>query len=63
MADRSETLVVEGHEVTITNPDKVFFPAIGATKMDLIAYYLAVAPGALAGAGGLRRALARVRPR
>jgi len=30
--------------VTLTNPDKVFFPAEGITKGDLFAYYRAVAP-------------------
>ncbi|HEX5240264.1 MAG TPA: DNA polymerase domain-containing protein [Candidatus Limnocylindrales bacterium] len=59
MADPTEALQVEGHEVTITNPDKVFFPEIGATKLDLVRYYLAVAPGALTGAGGRPMALKR----
>jgi bifunctional non-homologous end joining protein LigD len=59
MPDRSEVLTIESREVTITNPDKVFFPSIGATKMDLVAYYLSVAPGALAGAGGRPMALKR----
>jgi bifunctional non-homologous end joining protein LigD len=59
MPDPSETLVVDGHEVTITNPQKVFFPEIGATKLDLVQYYLAVAPGALRGAGGRPMALKR----
>ncbi|MEK6276355.1 MAG: hypothetical protein AABM30_13645 [Actinomycetota bacterium] len=31
-------------EVTITNPDKVFFPERGLTKGDLVRYYLDVAP-------------------
>ena len=35
---------VDGHDVSITNTDKVFFPATGLTKGDVIAYYLAVAP-------------------
>ena len=35
--------------MTITNPDKVFFPETGQTKLDLVNYYLAVADGALAG--------------
>jgi DNA ligase D-like protein (predicted polymerase) len=59
MPERSEVLEVDGHEVAITNPDKVFFVAIGATKLDLVRYYLAVAPGALAGAGGRPMALKR----
>ena len=38
-----ETLVeVSGRQVRVTNPDKVYFPAIDATKFDLVQYYLAV---------------------
>ncbi len=35
------------HEVTISNPDKLFFPERGLTKADLVRYYLDVAPCAL----------------
>jgi DNA ligase D len=35
--------------VRVTNPDKVFFPARGETKLDLARYYLAVGEGALRG--------------
>jgi bifunctional non-homologous end joining protein LigD len=35
------------HEVTISNPDKLFFPERGLTKGDLVSYYLDVAPCAL----------------
>jgi len=35
------------HEVTISNPDKPFFPERGLTKGDLVGYYLDVAPCAL----------------
>src|SRR3954469_2221327 len=59
MPDPKEVLEIGGREVTITNPGKVFFPKIGATKMDLVQFYLAVAPGALAGAGGRPMALKR----
>lgn len=31
--------------VRISNPDRVYFPATGATKLDLVEYYLAVGPG------------------
>jgi DNA ligase D len=31
--------------VRVSNPDRVYFPAIGATKLDLVNYYLAVGPG------------------
>src|SRR5438874_7174075 len=40
---------VAGHEVSVTNPGKVFFPEIGFTKGELVDYYLAVADGALGG--------------
>ena len=42
-------LEVEGQSVPITNPDKVVFPDIGVTKMDLMRYYMRVADGALRG--------------
>ena len=50
---------VAGREVTITNPDKVFFPRTGHTKLDLVRYYLAVAAGALRGVAGRPMALKR----
>src|SRR5882757_4566880 len=59
MPKEQEVLRVGDREITITNPGKVFFPEIGATKLDLVRYYLAVAPGALAGAGGRPMALKR----
>ncbi len=31
--------------VRVSNPDRVYFPATGATKLDLVNYYLAVGPG------------------
>ncbi len=31
--------------VRVSNPDRVYFPATGATKRDLVEYYLAVGPG------------------
>ena len=40
---------VAGREVRVSNPDKVFFPARGETKLDLVKYYLAVGDGALRG--------------
>src|SRR5258708_26293574 len=48
-----------GREVTVTNPEKVFFPRTGHTKLDLVRYYLAVADGALRGVGGRPMALKR----
>jgi len=38
-------LEVGEHIVRISNPDRVYFPAIGATKLDLARYYLAIGPG------------------
>ena len=46
-----EVLEVAGREVRITNPGKVFFPALGATKLDLVRYYMAVGPGVLKARG------------
>ncbi len=43
------SLDVDGRQVLITHPDKVIFPDLGVTKLDLIHYYLAVAEGALRG--------------
>ncbi len=62
MPPRPEILHVAGHEVAVTNPEKVFFPeAAGGpiTKLELVRYYLAVADGALRGAGGRPMALKR----
>ena len=50
---------VAGRQVAISNPQKVFFPERGYTKLDLVNYYLAVADGALRGAGGRPMALKR----
>lgn len=41
-----------GHEVTISHPGRVYFPALGATKGDLVDYYLAVGDALLRSAGG-----------
>jgi bifunctional non-homologous end joining protein LigD len=59
MPAREEVLEVAGREVAITNPDKVFFPRAGYTKLDLVRYYLAVAEGALRGVNGRPMALKR----
>jgi DNA ligase D-like protein (predicted polymerase) len=53
------TLEIDGHDVVITNPDKILFPALGLTKRDLVDYYRAVADGALRGAGGRPNVLVR----
>jgi len=49
MADPSVKLELAGHEVVVTNPEKVFFPERGYTKLDLVNYYVSVADGALRG--------------
>jgi DNA ligase D len=36
---------VDDKVVRVTNPDRVYFPATGATKLDLVDYYLAVGDG------------------
>ena len=60
MAEPKKVLLeVAGREVAISNPGKVFFPRTGHTKLDMVRYYLAVAPGALAGVGGRPMALKR----
>ena len=59
MATPTEVLDVDGQDVTITNPQKLYFPAAGITKLDLVRYYLAVADGALRAAGGRPMALKR----
>jgi bifunctional non-homologous end joining protein LigD len=59
MGAEREILQIGGREVTVTNPAKVYFPQTGHTKLDLVRYYLAVADGALRGAGGRPMALKR----
>ena len=43
-----EVLAVDGREVRITHPDKLYFSQARVSKLDLVRYYLTVAPGALA---------------
>src|SRR3954452_21040192 len=59
MATRKELLEIDGREVSISNPDKVYFPQAGYTKLDLVRYFLAVADGALTGVRGRPMALKR----
>ena len=48
--DTTETLSIEGRDVRITHPDKPYFTKqVKVTKLDLVRYYLAIAPGALNG--------------
>src|SRR6185503_1293085 len=46
---RKEILRLAGREVAVSNPEKVYFPRAGITKLELVQYYLAVADGALRG--------------
>src|SRR5262249_51818788 len=61
MAPKSkhEVIAVAGREVTISNPEKIYFPAAGYTKLQLVQYYLAVAEGALRGVANRPMALKR----
>jgi DNA ligase D len=43
VSDDPVILDIDGREVRITHPDKVFFPKGGQTKLDLARYYVAVA--------------------
>ena len=47
MAREQTTIAVAGREVRLSNPGKLYFPAAGHTKRDLVDYYLAVADAAL----------------
>jgi DNA ligase D-like protein (predicted polymerase) len=59
MAEVKKVLEIAGRRVAISHPDKVLFPKHGYTKLDLVAYYAAVAEGALRGAGGRPNMLVR----
>src|SRR5947207_14645221 len=45
----SEVLSINGRKVQVTNPDKLYFSQARISKLDLVRYYLSVAPGAAAG--------------
>ena len=50
--ESGEVLSIEGREVRVTHPAKLYFSrAVRLSKLDLVRYYLAVSPGAL---GGIR---------
>src|SRR5580693_10378284 len=59
MAERKEIIEVAGRAVTISHPDKVYFPRTGHTKLDVVRYYLSVADGALRGVTGRPMVLKR----
>jgi DNA ligase D-like protein (predicted polymerase) len=45
-----EILLVEGREVRVTHPEKLYFTKqVKVSKLDLVRYYLSVAPGAING--------------
>jgi DNA ligase D len=48
----SQSVEVSGRRVEISNPDKIFFPGLGATKLDLVGYYVAIAEPILRATGG-----------
>jgi bifunctional non-homologous end joining protein LigD len=48
--EQAEVLTIDGREVRITNPDKPYFTVqTKLSKLELVRYYLSIAPGALAG--------------
>ncbi len=49
---KSEVLPVAGREVVVSNPDKIYFPQAGYSKLQLVRYYLEVADVALRHNGG-----------
>ncbi len=59
MASKKEVVEIAGREVTVTNPQKLYFPAAGYTKLDLVRYYVAIAEGAVRGIAGRPMALKR----
>jgi DNA ligase D-like protein (predicted polymerase) len=61
MARKADAVILDvaGRGVAVSNPNKVLFPDAGHTKLDLVNYYLAVADGALRGAGGRPNVLVR----
>ena len=52
MAEPEHHLEVDGHELVITSPDKVFFAERGETKLDLVEHYLRVREPILRAMGG-----------
>ena len=53
MKEEAKKLSIDGNEVSVTHPEKLYFSKeIKLTKLDLVRYYLSIAPGALAGIRG-----------
>lgn len=51
-ADNDRVVEIAGREISISSPDKVYFPELEATKFDLVSYYLQVEKALLNTAGG-----------
>ncbi len=50
MSESAELLTIDGREIQITHPEKLYFSKqVQLTKLELVRYYLSVAEGALAG--------------
>jgi bifunctional non-homologous end joining protein LigD len=48
--ESAAVLSIDGHEVRVTHPDKLYFSKqVRLTKLEIVNYYLAIAPGALEG--------------
>jgi bifunctional non-homologous end joining protein LigD len=48
--ENAETLTVDGRDVRITNPEKLYFSRdVQLTKLEIVRYYLSIAPGAING--------------
>ncbi len=52
VAASARVVEAAGRAVEISSPDKVYFPALGATKLELVSYYLEVATALLNTARG-----------
>jgi DNA ligase D-like protein (predicted polymerase) len=48
-ATEAEVLTISGREVRVSNPEKLYFPAAGITKLEMVRYYMEVGEGALRG--------------
>jgi DNA ligase D len=50
--DQGRLIEIADREIRISSPDKIYFPELGATKFELVSYYLNVAEALLNSAGG-----------
>src|SRR5690625_7722488 len=44
MSDKEQQVSVDGHRLTLTNLDKVYYPETGTTKGEVLDYYARIAP-------------------